>query len=127
MQIRDDDCIISFCIHFELLCYGLSVFNYRGMTYLDYKVNSHFFLSSSQDWGGAGVDEWHATNQYAVARQLTNQAIGTSFIVNVGDNHYYAGTSSVDDPLWRVNFEDVYNDTSLFIPWFSILGNHGKS
>lgn len=44
----------------------------------------------------------------------------------MGDNHYYAGTSSVDDPLWKVNFEDVYNDTSLFIPWFSILGNHGK-
>lgn len=80
-----------------------------------------------QDWGGAGVDDRHAQNAYAVANQLGAQAEGKNFIINVGDNHYYAGTSSVDDPLWKIDFEDVYSSPNLMIPWYSVLGNHGKS
>lgn len=55
------------------------------------------------------------------------QAEGAEFVINVGDNHYYAGVASVDDPLWEINFEDIYTSPNLVnIPWYSILGNHGE-
>ena len=78
------------------------------------------------DWGGASLSDFHTVDEYAVASQLgiTAESYGANFIVNVGDNHYYAGVSSVDDPAWKVNYEDVFTNPSLNIPWYSVLGNH---
>jgi len=47
-----------------------------------------------------------------------------SFVINVGDNFYYIGVSDLNDSQWKDDFENVYTDPSLNVPWYSILGNH---
>jgi len=78
------------------------------------------------DWGGIDVDSQHATNQRAVAKQLTTsaKALNSSWIINVGDNFYYIGVANTTDPQWKDDFENVYTDPSLAVKWYSALGNH---
>ena len=40
----------------------------------------------------------------------------------MGDNFYRCGVRSVDDPLWKSRWEDLY--TPLGIPFYVSLGNH---
>ena len=47
------------------------------------------------------------------------------FVLNVGDNFYPHGLSSVDDEQFTRSFTSVYNQTALLgVPWYSVLGNH---
>lgn len=73
------------------------------------------------DWGFRGSD-----TQSRVAERLgiVAEEIGASFVVTTGDNFYYDGVASVDDPHWRESFEDVYIAESLQAPWYITLGNH---
>ena len=77
------------------------------------------------DWGGAVLGDYHRTDEIAVAKTLSASAakLGAQFLVNVGDSHYYYGVKSATDPAWQTNFEDVFTDESLAIPWYSVLGN----
>jgi len=46
-------------------------------------------------------------------------------IISVGDNIYPNGVSSIYDPQWNDNFENVYNLENIKdIPWYVALGNH---
>ncbi|KAJ3164408.1 hypothetical protein HK101_000435 [Irineochytrium annulatum] len=51
-------------------------------------------------------------------------------VMVLGDNFYqggnfsYEGVQSVDDPKYKVLWEDVYSDYLTSIPWWFILGNH---
>jgi hypothetical protein len=78
------------------------------------------------DWGGANLNDFHSIDEYVVSNQLGKTAaqLNISFIINVGDNHYYSGTESTMDPLWKIDYEDVFTNPSLFVPWYSVLGNH---
>lgn len=78
------------------------------------------------DWGGVGIDSIHGNNEKVVAAQLTKTAQQTAakWIVNVGDSFYYIGIKDTNDPAWSTGFEQVYTDPSLFVPWYSTLGNH---
>lgn len=80
------------------------------------------------DWGRDGINDVNkkTPGQLKVAKQLaiTAKETGASFIVTCGDNFHSKGVSSVSDPLWKVNFENVYNDSALMIPWYITLGNH---
>jgi len=78
-----------------------------------------FFIIS--DWGFNG-----SFDQISVARQMGKMAINIQpeFIISCGDNFQYEGVKSVDDSLWKINYEQVYNDVSLEIPWYPALGNH---
>lgn len=40
------------------------------------------------------------------------------------DNVYSHGIASTSDPLWKRNFNDVYTDPSLDVPWLGSMGNH---
>ena len=73
------------------------------------------------DWGFNGSD-----GQKSVAAQMGKVAAyaGAEFVLTCGDNFQYMGVDSVDSPLWQINFESVYADSSLQIPWFPALGNH---
>jgi len=73
------------------------------------------------DWGRNGD-----SHQRDVAVQMgkTAEAVGSRFTVSVGDNIYDSGVASVDDPLWRTSFEEIYTAPALQRPWYSILGNH---
>jgi acid phosphatase len=45
-------------------------------------------------------------------------------VLALGDNFYQSGVASVDDPLWKSVYEDVYTHPALNVPWHVALGNH---
>jgi tartrate-resistant acid phosphatase type 5 len=73
------------------------------------------------DWGGKG-----GTTQVAVAKSMGLVAAEqkSSFVVTCGDNYHANGISSVDSPRWKTEYEDIYSNPSLMIPWYVTLGNH---
>jgi len=78
------------------------------------------------DWGGVGLDDYHATDEIAVAKQMgiTATTLNISWVINVGDNFYYVGVTNTTDPQWQEDFELVFTQPSLMVKWYSILGNH---
>jgi acid phosphatase len=73
------------------------------------------------DWGRRGrPDQMQVARQMAIA--CKNAA--ASFVVSVGDNFYEDGVTSLEDSHWRQTFERVYDNASLQVPWYVILGNH---
>lgn len=73
------------------------------------------------DWGREG-----GFNQRALAETM-NEVAGLrspQFIVSTGDNFYFDGVKSVNDPKWKTSFEDVYTGENLQIPWYPVFGNH---
>lgn len=73
------------------------------------------------DWGRDG-----AAQQRAVAQQMGQSAaaIGSRFVISVGDNFYDDGVKSVTDPRWKTSFEDIYTHPALMTQWHVIVGNH---
>jgi tartrate-resistant acid phosphatase type 5 len=70
------------------------------------------------DWGWNGK-----RNQTEVAKIMATKGVG-KFIVSVGDNFQVNGVRSVQDPLWLLNFENVFSDPALECDWYVALGNH---
>ncbi|KAF8354254.1 hypothetical protein PRIPAC_95877 [Pristionchus pacificus] len=60
--------------------------------------------------------------QLQVARSKIGRSRGLTSIINLGDNFYFTGVMSDDDPRFRTTFENVYRDTG--VPWLTIAGNH---
>ena len=77
-----------------------------------------FFIS---DWGFSG-----SADQRSVASEMSKMSklLRLDFIMTCGDNFQIAGVDSVNDPLWKVNYEQVYADSALQVPWYPALGNH---
>lgn len=73
------------------------------------------------DWGRMGSPE-QVNNASAMAEYASNHPL--DFIVSTGDNFYDNGVSSIHDEHWVASFEDVYNQPSLQVPWYVVLGNH---
>jgi len=73
------------------------------------------------DWGRNGIKI-----QQDVANQMarTSDSIDAEFIATCGDNFQINGVASAQDPLWMLNFENVYKENSLHIDWYPVLGNH---
>jgi acid phosphatase len=73
------------------------------------------------DWGGNG-----GTTQVAVAEQMgrTAAAQKSSFVITCGDNYHGNGIASAASPRWKTEYEDIYSNPSLMIPWYAALGNH---
>lgn len=74
------------------------------------------------DWGSGQYEQWEvAQGCEAVAREVGGFHAG----IFLGDNFYPGGVESVDDPLWKEYFEDVYDTEHLRgLTWYAILGNH---
>ncbi len=73
------------------------------------------------DWGfNGGREQLQVADQMA---EVSNLA-GLDFIISCGDNFQVSGVESPTDMLWVTNLEDIYNDSSLNVPWFPALGNH---
>jgi len=89
-------------------------------------ISANLSFITIGDWGGVDVDTQYGNNQMAVMKQMTSSAIatGSSWIINVGDNFYYIGVTNTTDPQWKDDYENVYTDPSLYVKWYSILGNH---
>jgi tartrate-resistant acid phosphatase type 5 len=73
------------------------------------------------DWGFNGTDD-----QKKVADEMGKIAklIKVNFILTCGDNFQFSGVNSIDDSQWNTNYINVYNDSSLLVPWYPALGNH---
>jgi len=84
-----------------------------------FKKAFNFMIVS--DWGWNGMK-----HQQEVADQMakTADSIGAKFIVSCGDNFQINGIASPQDPLWMLNYENVYKGLSLQVEWFPVLGNH---
>lgn len=52
------------------------------------------------------------------------EAVGAEFVVATGDVFHYLGVQSVEDPIFRNCFEEMYTHPELQIPWYIIAGNH---
>jgi len=80
------------------------------------------------DWGRDGIADTtkKTPGQLKVAKQLgiTAGEINAAFVVTCGDNFHGHGVNSSTDPFFKVNFENVYTNKSLMIPWYITLGNH---
>lgn len=78
------------------------------------------------DWGGAALEDYHKTDELAVAKQFGTTAaeLDAQFVINVGDNFYYYGVWNTSDSQWNTDFEDVYTQQALMVKWYSVLGNH---
>lgn len=85
-----------------------------------------FTFASVGDWGGATLGGYHKANELAVARQMGKTAsdLDVKFVINTGDNFYYCGVEGLTDAQFKTDFEDVFSDKSLFVPWYGVLGNH---
>ena len=46
------------------------------------------------------------------------------FVLNTGDNFYWCGIQNTSDFQVKTDWLEPYADSSLQIPWYSILGNH---
>jgi len=89
-------------------------------------ARSAFTFASVGDWGGASLGGYHATNENDVAKQMgkTASELNVQLVINTGDNFYYCGVENITDSLFKTDFEDVFSDKSLNVPWYGILGNH---
>jgi len=64
--------------------------------------------------------------QRSVAEQMAEHAQKDpiSFILFLGDNFYPSGVSSTTDDQWESKFEAIYDQPSLQVPFYAVLGNH---
>ncbi|XP_072539346.1 tartrate-resistant acid phosphatase type 5a isoform X2 [Salminus brasiliensis] len=78
------------------------------------------------DWGGLPNAPFITPIEWATAREMgrTAHQLGADFVLALGDNFYYRGVKSVDDPRFQDTFEKVYTAKSLNVPWFVVAGNH---
>jgi tartrate-resistant acid phosphatase type 5 len=62
--------------------------------------------------------------QAAVARAIAQRNSSQRFDLGItmGDNFYFCGVRSVNDPKWKSRWEDFY--TPLGFPFYAALGNH---
>ncbi|NWJ51407.1 MAG: metallophosphoesterase [Bacteroidetes bacterium] len=79
----------------------------------------NFIIISDWGWNGEKF-------QQVVADQMAKIAdsVNTKFIISCGDNFQRSGVASTQDPLWALNFENVYRASSLQADWYPVLGNH---
>ncbi len=79
----------------------------------------NFFIVSDWGWNGFKYQQVVADEMGIVGEKTSPK-----FIISCGDNFQLQGVASVQDPLWLVNFENVYKNLSLQVDWYPVLGNH---
>lgn len=106
--------VIIVCIFFNYSISGAQISNKK-------LFDDGFTILVFGDWGRNGIKI-----QKEVAEQMGifAEANDVKFLSVVGDNFYEDGVTGLDDPHWTRSFETVYTDSSLFVPWYVVLGNH---
>ena len=72
------------------------------------------------DWGSGLPDQ----KRVAAAMAERAAAEPIDLVLTLGDNFYPSGVRSADDPRWQRDFERMYDQPSLQVPWWACLGNH---
>jgi tartrate-resistant acid phosphatase type 5 len=67
-----------------------------------------------------------AGGQRDVAVSMASKASkdSISFVLVLGDNSYESGVESITDDQWKTKFVDMYDQPSLNVPFYAVLGNH---
>jgi tartrate-resistant acid phosphatase type 5 len=73
------------------------------------------------DWGWNGHSNQKVLSE-AIAKEA--DALDIEFVVSLGDNFQVNGVRSVQDPLWRLSYEDIYTQPVMEKNWYVVLGNH---
>ncbi|CAF1471658.1 unnamed protein product [Adineta steineri] len=78
------------------------------------------------DWGGLPFLPYETPSENAVAKAMgkLGTELNTSFQLALGDNFYFDGVRSANDPRFEHTFEHVFSATSLQTPWYVLAGNH---
>ncbi|CAG5128977.1 unnamed protein product, partial [Candidula unifasciata] len=81
------------------------------------------------DMGGLDIEPYSTYYQRCTAQEMGKIAdvYMPQFILELGDNFYMKGVANVHDKRFQWTFEDVYNHTSLQVPWYLVAGNHDHS
>uniref|UniRef100_A0A0B6ZW14 Tartrate-resistant acid phosphatase type 5 n=1 Tax=Arion vulgaris TaxID=1028688 RepID=A0A0B6ZW14_9EUPU len=90
-----------------------------------YGVESlRFFIIG--DVGGVEYEPYSTLVERSTATEMGKIAdiYSPQFILELGDNFYHEGVTSVNDKRFNLTFEDVFTATSLQVPWYLIAGNH---
>nr|CAD2125938.1 unnamed protein product [Meloidogyne enterolobii]CAD2140309.1 unnamed protein product [Meloidogyne enterolobii] len=96
--------------------------------FFDSKEELNFYIIG--DMGGSSL--WSPVFPYSThAQRSVSSAMSElaaddqpAFIINLGDNFYMNGVKNINDERFQKTFEDVYEEKTLGVPWFSIPGNH---
>lgn len=86
--------------------------------------NTRFFILG--DWGGLPIFPYTTPSEVAVAAAMgrLGTKLNTSFQLALGDNFYFDGVQSANDPRFKHTFEDVFTAKSLQTSWYVLAGNH---
>jgi len=79
------------------------------------------------DWGGIDTKPYCTVAEVedGQAMAIVAEKVSASFILALGDNFYYKGIpSDSHDQRFQSTFENVFNGSSLNVPWYVIAGNH---
>jgi len=89
-------------------------------TALEKSKNSQSFMVIG-DWGWV-----NGTEQLKTAQTIQSIADSThiDFMTTTGDNFYYNGVQSTEDPKWLERFENMYLGVLKEKEWYISLGNH---
>jgi len=68
--------------------------------------------------------DYNAQENIGYLMSVFAEKYNASFVLGQGDNFYWGGVMSTDDPQWEATFENQYNEPSLNIPWLNVMGNH---
>lgn len=86
-------------------------------------------FSAVGDWGGVGKPPYNVPWNLRVGRSMNRMAgkHGTDMILLLGDNFYYDGVRSVDDPRFNQTYHKTFDDKQRNLkntPMFAQTGNH---
>jgi len=89
--------------------------------------NQSLTFAAIGDFGGTPFPPYYTSTQKKVAKVMGEYADfqGVKFVIGLGDNFYYKGVHTVDDPRFTATFEHVYTSPTLKeATWYMIAGNH---
>ncbi|MCX6157303.1 MAG: tartrate-resistant acid phosphatase type 5 family protein [Ignavibacteriota bacterium] len=101
-------------------CFITAVFLFFALSSVFAQKDALHFIAIG-DWGREGK---HLQRETADVMAKYAEENPVKFIATTGDNFYETGIKTVDDPLVKLSFEDIYTANSLQVPWYATLGNH---
>ena len=78
------------------------------------------------DWGGAALGSYYLADVTAVSESIASTVLSEKpqFVVNTGDSFYWCGIQNLQDFQISEDYESVFSEETLAIPWYGVLGNH---
>ena len=78
-------------------------------------------------FGDQGSGDYRQRRVAALLESACRSTPDLAFIQTLGDNFYFKGVKSLQDPLWRDAFQSIYNTPCLVnTPFHAVLGNHDE-